>query len=94
MQVKELEYVKAARAIGASAFYILLRHILPNIITPIIIVSSQMIGLFILMEAALSFLGFGVQPPISSWGAMIAVLSVNILGDGLRDVLDPRVKNL
>lgn len=117
MQVKELEYVKAARAIGASAFYILLRHILPNIITPIIIVSSQMIGLFILMEAALSFLGFGVQPPIPSWGAMIAdgrnyimvypwnalapglatmiaVLSVNILGDGLRDVLDPRVKNL
>lgn len=117
LQIKELEYIKAARAIGASSFIIMRRHILPNVITPIIIISSQMIGFFILMEAALSFLGLGVQPPDPSWGAMIAdgrnyilvapwsalapglalmvtVLAVNILGDGLRDVLDPRLKNV
>jgi peptide/nickel transport system permease protein len=117
MQIKELEYIKAARAIGASSFVIIRRHILPNVITPIIIISSQMIGFFILMEAALSFLGLGVQPPDPSWGAMISdgrnyilvapwsalapglalmvtVLAVNILGDGLRDILDPRLKNV
>ena len=117
MQVKELEYVKTARAIGASPALVILRHILPNIVTPIIIVSSQSVGLFILMEASLSFLGLGVQPPTPSWGGMIAdgrsyimiypwhalapgiavmitVLAVNIFGDGLRDVLDPRLRNL
>lgn len=90
---------------------------MPNILTPIIIISSQSVGLFILMEASLSFLGLGVQPPDPSWGGMIAdgrtyimvypwhalspgfavmitVLGVNILGDGLRDVLDPRLKNV
>jgi len=117
MQIKELEFIKAARAIGAPPLIIIFRHILPNIVTPIIIISSQMIGFFILMEASLSFLGLGVQPPDPSWGAMIAegrnyilvtpwnalapgialmitVLALNILGDGLRDVLDPRLKNI
>ncbi len=117
IQAKELEYIKAARAIGASPAIVILKHILPNIFTPIIVISSQSIGFFILMEASLSFLGLGVQPPTASWGGMIAdgrsyimvypwhalapgiavmitVLAVNIFGDGLRDVLDPRLRNL
>jgi peptide/nickel transport system permease protein len=115
LQIKENEYVEAARAVGMPHYAIIIRHILPNSLTPVIIISSQMIGFFILMEAALSFLGLGVQPPDPSWGAMIAngrnyilvapwiaiipgialmitVLAVNIMGDGLRDVLDPRLK--
>ena len=117
ISIKEIEYVKAGRAIGASPTIIILRYILPNILTPIIIISSQMVGFYILLEAGLSFLGLGVQPPTPSWGGMISsgrdyimlypwhalspgiavmitVLAVNILGDGLRDVLDPRLKNV
>ncbi len=115
LSIKENEYVEAARSVGVPQYLIIFRHILPNTLTPVIIITSQMIGFFILMEAALSFLGLGVQPPTPSWGAMIAngrnyifvapwiaiipgialmitVLAVNIMGDGLRDVLDPRLK--
>jgi peptide/nickel transport system permease protein len=112
---KEREYIQAARALGASPVYILLKHILPNILAPILVASTVSFSLALLSEAALSYLGLGVQPPDPSWGTMlltgkrffevapwtaifpglaivIAVLGSNLLGDALRDVLDPRLK--
>ena len=106
-------YVVAARFHGASAFWLMPRHILPNILNPLIVVATLEFGLMILFEAGLSFLGLGIQPPTASWGAMmsvgrnylntawwiatypglclfILVLCVNLLGDTLRDRLDPR----
>jgi ABC-type dipeptide/oligopeptide/nickel transport system permease subunit len=113
--VRELEFVQAMRAVGAGSVRIVLRHVLPNIIAPVIIASTLGIASAIMAEAALSFLGLGVQPPTPSWGAMIAdgrdlsqlrnapwtslapglaigaaVLGFNLLGDALRDALDPR----
>lgn len=113
--VRELEYVQAVRAIGARSTRIVWRHILPNVIAPVVIAATLGIAGAIMAEAALSFLGLGVQPPTASWGAMIAdgrdlsqlrgapwtslapglaigvaVLGFNILGDALRDALDPR----
>lgn len=115
MSVKENDYVKAAVALGLSTPRILLLHILPNTIAPIIVNATFGIAYAILLEAALSFLGMGVQPPTASWGNMltdaqalsvltskpwlwippgimifISVLSVNFIGDGLRDALDPK----
>ena len=113
MQVRELPYVEAAQAIGAGDARILLRHILPNVISPVIIVGTLGLGGAILAAAALSFLGAGVQPPTAEWGVMLnegrtamrtawwlttipgfvlllAVLAINLVGDGLRDALDPR----
>jgi peptide/nickel transport system permease protein len=110
MQVRNLDYIAAARASGASTPHILLREILPNILTPLIVVATLEMALAILLEAALSFLGLGVPPPLPSWGLMIAegkdymffspwvilvpgialfvlVTGINLLGDGLRDVL-------
>lgn len=113
--VRNLEYVQAARALGARDRRILARHVLPNVAGPVIIAATLGIAGAIMAEAALSFLGLGVQPPTPSWGSMIAdgrdldqlrnapwtsvapglaigaaVLGFNLLGDALRDVLDPR----
>ena len=113
--VRELEFVQAMRAVGAKDRRILARHILPNVIAPVVIAATLGIAGAIMAEAALSFLGLGVQPPTPSWGAMIsdgrdisqlrnapwtslspglaigfAVLGFNLLGDALRDALDPR----
>ena len=114
---KEKEYIEAVRTFGAGDCYIMLRHLLPNIITPIVVMASAGIGYVILAAAGLSFLGLGAEPPAPVWGAMlnygktylqtaphltifpglaimITVLAFNFLGDGLRDQLDPRMKNL
>jgi peptide/nickel transport system permease protein len=115
MSVKENEYVDAARAMGASTPRILLRHIMPNSVAPIIVYATMSVGGAILTEAALSFLGMGVQPPDPSWGLMLSearsfmftapwlmifpgvailttVLAFVLLGDGLRDALDVKLK--
>lgn len=114
LAVREREFVQSARAIGASSLRILLRHILPNVLTPAVVVATLELARVIVMEAGLSFLGLGVQPPAPSWGRMLAegrtyiasawwiitfpgltlmltVLAVNLLGDWLRDYLDPRL---
>jgi len=116
LSVKENEYVDAARAMGASTRRILIRHIMPNAVAPIIVYATMSVGGAILTEAALSFLGMGVQPPDPSWGNMLddarsfmltapwlmiypgiailtTVLAFVLLGDGLRDALDPRTLN-
>ncbi|MBW8322490.1 MAG: ABC transporter permease, partial [Rhizobium sp.] len=72
LAVRELEYVEAARAIGASRFHIMLREIMPNILSPVIVVSTIRMADVIILEASLSFLGLGVQPPTASWGSMVA----------------------
>jgi peptide/nickel transport system permease protein len=108
-------YVEAAEALGLGRLAILFRHVLPNIISPVVIQTAVCLSYGILIESALSYLGVGVQPPTPSWGAilnegkeflmlapwvslfpgaaiMLAVLSLNVLGDGLRDALDPRAE--
>lgn len=115
LAVRESEFISASKALGASDTWIIFTQLLPNILTPILITSSQRIGLTMLSEAILSFLGLGVQPPTPSWGIMIAegrqflmtapwiimfpgvslmlaVLACNFIGDGLRDVFDPKMK--
>jgi peptide/nickel transport system permease protein len=117
LSLREWEFVTAARSIGANDLRILLRHILPNVVSPVIIMGTLMMGDAILIEATLSFLGMGAQPPIPSWGSILAsgrsylrlapwittfpgiaimltVLGFNLLGDGLRDALDPRLRNI
>jgi peptide/nickel transport system permease protein len=116
LAVKSQEYVDAARASGASVFYITRKTIFPNCVSPLIVHASIGFANAIIVEAALSFLGLGTQPPTPSWGAMLndgrqfveqnvwysisagsaiflTVLALNLLGDGLRDVLDPRLRN-
>ena len=101
----------AARSLGASNLSIMFKHLVPNAMAPIIVEGTLQVGIAILVEAALSFLGFGIQPPVSTWGNMltnaqtyifyapwlafppgvmivVTVLSINFLGDGLRDALD------
>ncbi len=113
LAVREREFVEAARALGASDLRIVVRHIWPNIIQPIIVQAAIGMAGAILAEATMSFLGLGVPPPAASWGSMLndarshlfdsphlvlfpaaavmlAVLSFNFIGDGLRDYLDPR----
>jgi peptide/nickel transport system permease protein len=115
MAAKVEDYVEAARAVGNPHWRIALRHVLPNIVPPLLVQASLAIAGAIIAEAALSFLGLGQQPPAPSWGSMLntaqrfiaqapwmavwpgvaifcAVLSFNLLGDGLRDALDPRHK--
>ena len=117
--VRDMEYVQAERALGAGDLRIMLRHVLPNVIAPVVIAATLGVAGAIMAEAALSFLGLGVQPPTPSWGAMIAdgrdltqlrrapwtslfpglaigaaVLGFNLLGDALRDALDPRAAGL
>ena len=114
--VREREYVIAARTVGARSPRIIFRHILPNVVSPILVMATLEIANMIIFEAGLSFLGLGVRPPTPSWGGMLAdgrdyiaagtwwpatfpglaisltVLSVNLVGDWLRDLLDPRMK--
>lgn len=115
LTTKETAYVEAARTVGVRGIVILWRHILPNCISPILIYASLSIATAISAEAALSFLGLGIQPPRPSWGMMLAegqrfmfdapwlatfpgiaisltILGYNLLGDGLRDALDPRLR--
>jgi peptide/nickel transport system permease protein len=110
MQVRTQDFVAAAWSAGCSQFHIVLREILPNILAPLAVVTTLEMALAILLEAALSFLGLGVPPPLPSWGLMIAegkdymfftpwvimipglslcalVFGINLLGDGLRDLL-------
>lgn len=111
---REKEYVEAARAIGQSRFKILVKHIGPNCISPVLVMGTVIFALAIIIEATLSFLGIGLPPPTPSWGTMLnesrrylgasiypalfpglvisfAVLGLNLLGDGLRDFLDPKI---
>ncbi len=116
MAVKESQYVEAARAIGAGNIRIMVSHITPQCVAPWLIIATSALGIAILTEAALSFLGLGVPPPEPSWGGMLsgpardyfvqapwmaiwpglglslAVYGFNLFGDGLRDVLDPRLR--
>jgi len=112
LALKEREYVLAARTIGARGLRLMFRHILPNAAGPIIVSATLLVGANIISESVLSFFGFGIQPPVASWGSMIetgqelidvqpllvfipglliffTVLSFNLVGDGLRDALDP-----
>ena len=115
LAIKESEYIMAARAIGCKQRRIVLKHILPNVAAPIIVLGTLGLGNAILAESALSFLGFGVPPPAPSWGRMLsgdgmdymlqspglavfpglaislAVFGFNMLGDALRDLLDPKL---
>ena len=114
--IKENDYFLAARAVGTPTYQILLRHVLPNIVAPVIIIFSINIGGVIISAASLSFLGFGLPPEIPDWGAMlssegrrymeqsprlalwsglcltIVVYSLNMFGDAVRDLLDPRLR--
>ena len=115
LALRETEYVGAARALGAPVVALLRRHVLPNIVPGLIVYATLFMANAILLEAALSFLGLGVQPPTASWGLMVstgrdvlliaphvatvpglaimlAVLAFNLVGDGLRDALDPRLR--
>jgi peptide/nickel transport system permease protein len=116
LAVKQREFVEAAIVSGAQSARIIVRHILPNVMAPLIIQTSLSLSLAILAEASLSFLGLGTQPPDPSWGTMVntgqalielspwpvvfpglaimlAVLAFNLIGDGLRDALDPRLRS-
>ncbi|EFI69974.1 ABC transporter permease [Lysinibacillus capsici] len=115
LALKEQEYIQAAKAIGGTHFKIILKHILPNVASSILVLATMCIAEFILLEASLTFLGLGVEPTIPSWGGMLAdsrnymtsawwisvfpgiaimltVLGFNLLGDWLRDRLDPNMK--
>ena len=117
LQAKQREYVEAARTAGASQARVAFRHILPNILNPLIVQASLSVAFAILAEASLSFLGLGVQPPTPTWGAdinharaylsngfwwmsvgpgvaiLLTVFSFNMLGDSIRDILDPRLRD-
>ncbi len=116
LSLREQEYVEAARALGFGRARIILRHLLPNVMAPVIVAATLGIGNTIVLEAGLSFLGFGIQPPTPSWGTLVAdgrqnligawwvatfpglaivltVLAFNLVGDGLRDALDPRMRS-
>jgi peptide/nickel transport system permease protein len=116
LSLRELEFIVAAYALGVPVPRIILFHILPNIVPPLLVFATLYMANAILLEAALSFLGLGIQPPWPSWGLMVAtgrdflliaphvatipglaimtaVLGFNLLGDGLRDLLDPRLRN-
>ncbi|HEU4401710.1 MAG TPA: ABC transporter permease [Candidatus Polarisedimenticolia bacterium] len=113
LKIREQEFARAAEAIGARGTRVVLRHLLPNVLGPLIVVGTFGVGANILMEAWLSFLGVGARPPLPSWGTMVTegqayllakpwvcvapglailmvVLGFNLLGDGVRDLLDPR----
>jgi peptide/nickel transport system permease protein len=115
LSLRERDYVQAAKALGVKDSRIIFRHILPNALAPVFVTATLDVATAILVEAGLSFLGFGVQPPAPSWGniltegrtyifdawwltifpglaILITVLSFNLLGEGLRDALDPRLR--
>lgn len=113
MSLRERDYVLAARTVGVPTTRLIIRHMLPNVLGPVIVLATLGVGSVIILEAALSFLGLGVQPPMSSWGRALSdarphilryphmaivpgmmitvtVLAFNLIGDGLRDAIDPR----
>ena len=113
--IKEQEYVEAARTVGAGNRHIMFKEILPNVLASTIVMSTLRVGSVILMEASLSFLGLGIEPPTPAWGSMVAegrrfintewwistlpglavlltVLGINLVGEGLRDALDPKLR--
>jgi peptide/nickel transport system permease protein len=115
--IKENDYITAANVIGANDIRIILRHLLPNSFPPLLVLITLNMGIAILAEAALSFLGIGISPPAAAWGAMVydgyrylltnpvlsfapgvaiilVVLAFNLVGDGLRDALDPRLRGI
>jgi peptide/nickel transport system permease protein len=115
LSLREHDFTKAAQALGAGSWRIAFRHILPNIVAPATVVATLELARVIILEASLSFLGLGIQPPTPSWGRMLAdgrdfvatawwlatfpglaimllVLSVNLVGDWLRDYLDPKLR--
>ena len=117
LAIRVNEYVEATRALGSSGARIMVRHILPNVSSSLLVISTLEIARLIIAEASLSYLGLGVQPPTATWGGMVAdgrnwimtswwvstlpgaaifvtVLSVNVVGDFLRDILDPRLRNV
>jgi ABC-type dipeptide/oligopeptide/nickel transport system permease subunit len=117
LSIRELSYVEAAQALGLGRGVIIVKHVLPNALAPVIVQSTLNLGSAILVAAGLGFLGLGVQPPTAEWGAMLGegrqyifsapsmitfpglaifltVLGFNLLGDGLRDALDPRLRTL
>ena len=117
LTIKESDFVTAAYVIGASDLRIMFRHLLPNSLPPLLILITVNLGVAILMEAALSFIGIGINPPTATWGSMVAsgykylltnsiisfapgvaillvVLAFNMVGDGLRDALDPRLRGI
>lgn len=116
MGIKEMEYIDAAKAMGFPDITIIIKQIIPNALSPLIVQGTQLMGTSILIASGLSFIGLGVQPPNPEWGAMLSdareylstspllaiapgtaitlvVLSFSLVGDGLRDVLDPQLKN-
>ncbi|GAB6876530.1 ABC transporter permease [Thermaerobacter litoralis] len=116
LAVRELEYVEAGRAAGAGHLWQIGRHILPNILSPVLVQATLSLAAAVISEASLSYLGLGIQPPYPSWGydlrtaqgyldlapwmaywpglaIFVTVLAFNLLGDGLRDLLDPRLRN-
>jgi peptide/nickel transport system permease protein len=115
LSLRGRDFIEAARALGAGSRRVMWRHLLPNCLSPIVVLSTLRISTVILTESSLSFLGLGVSPPTPTWGNMVAegtkflqtapwisitpgaaimavVLAFNLLGDGLRDALDPRLK--
>jgi ABC-type dipeptide/oligopeptide/nickel transport system permease subunit len=113
---RKKEYIEAAESINCSKLSIMFKHLLPNVVQPMIIIATMNIGATIMMAAGLSYIGLGIQPPTPEWGAMLAdgrayirlyphmitfpgiaialtVLSVNLIGDGLRDALDPKLRD-
>ena len=116
MTVVDMDYIEAARSCGTKSWRIILKHIIPNAIGPIIVQATMTVGTMIIWAAGVSFLGLGIQPPTPEWGAMLSegrkfitehphlvlypglaiavtALSLNLMGDGLRDALDPRLKD-
>jgi peptide/nickel transport system permease protein len=116
LSLREREFIHAARALGMGRARIILRHLVPNVMAPVIVTATLGIGNTIVLEAGLAFLGLGIQPPTPTWGSMVAdgrdnligawwvatfpgltivtvVLAFNLVGDGLRDALDPRLRS-
>ncbi len=117
LSLKEKEFVEASRAVGTPNRVIIFRHILPNVLSPLLVLGTLRVANIIIWESGLSFLGMGAPPPAPTWGRMLAegriyiteawwlvtfpglaimftILSINLLGDGLRDALDPRLRNV
>lgn len=115
LTIREQKYIEAARAVGGTDRHIILRHLLPNSLSPVIVQSTMDLGMVILTAAALSYIGFGAQPGAAEWGRMVsdgaqfmmsspwivtftglailvACLGFNLLGDGLRDIMDPKMR--
>ncbi len=117
LSIRKKEFVEASRAVGTPGRVILWRHVLPNVVSPVVVLGTLRVASVIIWESGLSFLGMGVPPPMPTWGRMLAegrvyitdawwlvtfpglaimvtILAINLLGDGLRDALDPRLRNI